>query len=224
MRRNDKMSKVMERYTDARGAELGTYVFLSEGGSMINKDKTPDEMEIKDGDQIDAMLHQHGGFGTIFYKVFELSFCDECIIMTQIARVVMHARKNTRSVYYVASFELKSKAANFYEIISQKSSQGINFCSETIPEKEIYKPGAKLKQQSTEVLTNNALWFCLEARKNRETLTHQRSSFKKMDSPRNLIHGIQALHLCSESLTRLMRLEKSHRGGSPFPIFTWSRP
>ncbi|KAH0856119.1 hypothetical protein HID58_084380 [Brassica napus] len=63
MRRNDKMSKVMERYNDARGAELGTYVFLSEGGSMINKDKTPDEMEIKDGDQIDAMLHQHGGFG-----------------------------------------------------------------------------------------------------------------------------------------------------------------
>ncbi|KAF2574815.1 hypothetical protein F2Q70_00000292 [Brassica cretica] len=62
MRRNDKMSKVMERYTDARGAELGTYVFLSEGGSMINKDKTPDEMEIKDGDQIDAMLHQHGSF------------------------------------------------------------------------------------------------------------------------------------------------------------------
>uniref|UniRef100_A0A0D3E0V2 Rad60/SUMO-like domain-containing protein n=1 Tax=Brassica oleracea var. oleracea TaxID=109376 RepID=A0A0D3E0V2_BRAOL len=61
MRRNDKMSKVMERYDDARGAELGTYVFLSEGGSMINKDKTPDEMEIKDGDQIDAMLHQHGG-------------------------------------------------------------------------------------------------------------------------------------------------------------------
>ncbi|KAF2574816.1 hypothetical protein F2Q70_00000293 [Brassica cretica] len=63
MRRNDKMSKVMERYNDARGAELGTYVFLSEGGSMINKDKTPDEMEIKDGYQIDAMLHQHGGFG-----------------------------------------------------------------------------------------------------------------------------------------------------------------
>lgn len=44
MRRSDKMSKVMERYNDARGAELGTYVFLSEGGSMINKDKTPDEV------------------------------------------------------------------------------------------------------------------------------------------------------------------------------------
>ncbi|CAG7859981.1 unnamed protein product, partial [Brassica rapa] len=63
MRRNDKMSKVMERYNDARGAESGTYAFLSEGGTMINKDKTPDEMEIKDGYQIDAMLHQHGGFG-----------------------------------------------------------------------------------------------------------------------------------------------------------------
>ncbi|CAN6970048.1 unnamed protein product [Brassica rapa subsp. trilocularis] len=70
MRRNDKMSKVMERYNDARGAEPGTYAFLSEGGSMINKDKTPDEMEIKDGYQIDAMLHQHGGFGPSSIKFF----------------------------------------------------------------------------------------------------------------------------------------------------------
>ncbi|XP_018455792.2 LOW QUALITY PROTEIN: putative small ubiquitin-related modifier 4 [Raphanus sativus] len=63
MRRNEKMRKVMERYNDARGAEWRTYVFLSEEGSNICEDKTPDEMELKDGYQIDAMLHQHEGFG-----------------------------------------------------------------------------------------------------------------------------------------------------------------
>lgn len=44
MRRNDKMSKVMEWYNDVRGVELGIYVFLLEGGFMINKDKIFDEV------------------------------------------------------------------------------------------------------------------------------------------------------------------------------------
>lgn len=44
MRRNEKMRKMMERYNDARGAEWRTYVFLSEEGSNICEDKTPDEV------------------------------------------------------------------------------------------------------------------------------------------------------------------------------------
>ncbi|ESQ32431.1 hypothetical protein EUTSA_v10005530mg [Eutrema salsugineum] len=63
MRRNAAMRKVMNCYSEVRGVEYNTYVFLLEDGSRIREESTPDELEIKDGDQIDAMLHQDGGFG-----------------------------------------------------------------------------------------------------------------------------------------------------------------
>ncbi|VYS69732.1 unnamed protein product [Arabidopsis thaliana] len=62
VRRNAKLLKMMELYTKMRGVEWNTFRFLFDG-SRIREYHTPDELELKDGDEIDAMLYQQSGFG-----------------------------------------------------------------------------------------------------------------------------------------------------------------
>ncbi|CAA0408501.1 unnamed protein product [Arabidopsis thaliana] len=62
VRRNAKLLKMMELYTKMRGIEWNTFRFLFDG-SRIREYHTPDELERKDGDEIDAMLCQQSGFG-----------------------------------------------------------------------------------------------------------------------------------------------------------------
>ncbi|CAE6229130.1 unnamed protein product [Arabidopsis arenosa] len=62
VRRNVKLLKMMEVYTKMRGVEWNTFRFLFDG-SRIREYHTPDELELKDGDEIDAMLYQQSGFG-----------------------------------------------------------------------------------------------------------------------------------------------------------------
>ncbi|CAH8299102.1 unnamed protein product [Eruca vesicaria subsp. sativa] len=61
MRRNVEKRKVMKRYSETRGVKLSTFVFILEDGTRIRGSQTPDELELEDGDQIDAMLHHDGG-------------------------------------------------------------------------------------------------------------------------------------------------------------------
>ncbi|CAL9242675.1 unnamed protein product [Arabidopsis halleri] len=62
VRRNVKLQKLMEFYTKMRGVEWNTFRFLFDG-LRIREYHTPDELELKDGDEIDAMLYQESGFG-----------------------------------------------------------------------------------------------------------------------------------------------------------------
>ncbi|XP_010434723.1 PREDICTED: putative small ubiquitin-related modifier 4 [Camelina sativa] len=54
VRRNAKLLRLMEHYTEMRGVEWNTFGFLLDG-SRIREYHTPDELELKDGDEIDAM-------------------------------------------------------------------------------------------------------------------------------------------------------------------------
>ncbi|CAA7058889.1 unnamed protein product [Microthlaspi erraticum] len=57
MKKNAKMLRLMEYYNKSRGVEWGTYVFLTVDGSRVREYHTPDELELEDGAQMDAMLH-----------------------------------------------------------------------------------------------------------------------------------------------------------------------
>ncbi|XP_048620219.1 putative small ubiquitin-related modifier 6 [Brassica napus] len=61
MRRNVEMRKVMKRYGETRGVKWTTFVFILKDGTRIRESHTPDELELKDGAKIDAMLHHEGG-------------------------------------------------------------------------------------------------------------------------------------------------------------------
>ncbi|KAL0737867.1 hypothetical protein Bca4012_014077 [Brassica carinata] len=60
MRRNVEMRKIMKRYNEKRGVKWNTFAFLLDG-KRIRESQTPDELELMDGDLIDAMLRQNGG-------------------------------------------------------------------------------------------------------------------------------------------------------------------
>ncbi|AED95713.1 Ubiquitin-like superfamily protein [Arabidopsis thaliana] len=68
VRRKARLLKLMEYYAKMRGIEWNTFRFLSDDGSRIREYHTADDMELKDGDQIDALLPQESGFGpsTVF--------------------------------------------------------------------------------------------------------------------------------------------------------------
>ncbi|CAF2010174.1 unnamed protein product [Brassica napus] len=61
MRRNVEMRKVMKRYGETRGVKWTPFVFILKDGTRIRESHTPDELELKDGAKIDAMLHHEGG-------------------------------------------------------------------------------------------------------------------------------------------------------------------
>ncbi|KAL9679553.1 hypothetical protein QQ045_017418 [Rhodiola kirilowii] len=57
-----QLTKLMGDYCDRQSVELNSIVFIFDGCILCGH-HTPDEWEMEDGDEIDAMLHQTGGYG-----------------------------------------------------------------------------------------------------------------------------------------------------------------
>ncbi|CAL1366245.1 unnamed protein product [Linum trigynum] len=58
--RDSPLNKLMNAYCEQRKVVPKTYVFLYDG-QIIHPLKTPDELEMENGAEIAAMLHQTGG-------------------------------------------------------------------------------------------------------------------------------------------------------------------
>lgn len=52
----------MTAYCDRQSVDLSAIAFLFDG-RRLRAEQTPDELDMEDGDEIDAMLHQTGGYG-----------------------------------------------------------------------------------------------------------------------------------------------------------------
>ncbi|XP_019162380.1 PREDICTED: uncharacterized protein LOC109158921 [Ipomoea nil] len=57
MRRSTRLKKLMKSYCDHKSVDLNSTAFLFHG-RRLRWEQTPDELEMEDGDEIDAMLHQ----------------------------------------------------------------------------------------------------------------------------------------------------------------------
>ncbi|KAH9728790.1 Small ubiquitin-related modifier 1 [Citrus sinensis] len=59
IKRSTQLKKLMNAYCDRQSVELNSIAFLFDG-RRLRGEQTPDELEMEDGDEIDAMLHQTG--------------------------------------------------------------------------------------------------------------------------------------------------------------------
>ncbi|KAH7864417.1 hypothetical protein Vadar_029383 [Vaccinium darrowii] len=62
IKRSTQLKKLMTAYCDRQSVEFNSIAFLFDG-RRLRGEQTPDELEMEDGDEIDAMLHQTGGGG-----------------------------------------------------------------------------------------------------------------------------------------------------------------
>ncbi|CAA2997143.1 small ubiquitin-related modifier 1-like [Olea europaea var. sylvestris] len=60
IKRNTQLKKLMNAYCDRQSVEFNSIAFLFDG-RRLRAEQTPDELEMEEGDEIDAMLHQTGG-------------------------------------------------------------------------------------------------------------------------------------------------------------------
>ncbi|OMO89341.1 Ubiquitin [Corchorus capsularis] len=60
IKRSTQLKKLMSAYCDRQSVDLSSIAFLFDG-RRLRGEQTPDELEMEDGDEIDAMLHQTGG-------------------------------------------------------------------------------------------------------------------------------------------------------------------
>ncbi|KAK1375516.1 Small ubiquitin-related modifier [Heracleum sosnowskyi] len=60
IKRSTQLKKLMNAYCDRQSVEMNSIAFLFDG-RRLQAAQTPDELEMEDGDEIDAMLHQTGG-------------------------------------------------------------------------------------------------------------------------------------------------------------------
>ncbi|KAL1347696.1 hypothetical protein AAHE18_07G024900 [Arachis hypogaea] len=60
IKRSTQLKKLMNAYCDRQSVDFNSIAFLFDG-RRLRSDQTPDELEMEDGDEIDAMLHQTGG-------------------------------------------------------------------------------------------------------------------------------------------------------------------
>ncbi|RVW97375.1 Small ubiquitin-related modifier 1 [Vitis vinifera] len=60
IKRSTQLKKLMNAYCDRQSVDLNSIAFLFDG-RRLRGEQTPDELEMEDGDEIDAMLHQTGG-------------------------------------------------------------------------------------------------------------------------------------------------------------------
>ncbi|GAA0175186.1 hypothetical protein LIER_28416 [Lithospermum erythrorhizon] len=60
IKRSTQLKKLMNAYCERQSVELASIAFLFDG-RRLRAEQTPDELEMEDGDEIDAMLHQTGG-------------------------------------------------------------------------------------------------------------------------------------------------------------------
>ncbi|KQK11215.1 small ubiquitin-related modifier 1 [Brachypodium distachyon] len=61
IKRSTQLKKLMNAYCDRQSVDMTAIAFLFDG-RRLRAEQTPDELEMEDGDEIDAMLHQTGGF------------------------------------------------------------------------------------------------------------------------------------------------------------------
>ena len=54
------MSKIFEAYAQRRGVAANALRFMLDG-QRVTENQTPDELDIQDGDQLDAVTEQVGG-------------------------------------------------------------------------------------------------------------------------------------------------------------------
>ncbi|PWA34030.1 hypothetical protein CTI12_AA622980 [Artemisia annua] len=62
IKRGTQLKKLMNAYCDRQSVKLYSVVFLYEGRRLLGE-QTPHELEMEEGDEIDAMLHQTGVSG-----------------------------------------------------------------------------------------------------------------------------------------------------------------
>ncbi|MCL7051198.1 hypothetical protein MKW94_007468 [Papaver nudicaule] len=60
VKRNTKFGKLMTAYCDRKELDINTVVFFMDG-TRIKAEQTPDELQLEEGDEIDAFDHQIGG-------------------------------------------------------------------------------------------------------------------------------------------------------------------
>ncbi|CAI0397376.1 unnamed protein product [Linum tenue] len=60
IKKNTPLKKLMNAYCDRQSMDFNAVVFLFDG-RKIRPEQTPVELEMENGDEIDAMLHQTGG-------------------------------------------------------------------------------------------------------------------------------------------------------------------
>ncbi|KAK1259429.1 Small ubiquitin-related modifier 1 [Acorus gramineus] len=60
IKRSTQLKKLMNAYCDRQSVEINSIAFLFDG-RRLRGEQTPDELEMEEGDEIDAMLHQTGG-------------------------------------------------------------------------------------------------------------------------------------------------------------------
>ncbi|CAL9753956.1 unnamed protein product [Musa acuminata subsp. burmannicoides] len=60
IKRSTQLRKLMSAYCDSQSMDFNAIAFLFDG-RRLRGEQTPDELEMEDGDEIDAMLHQTGG-------------------------------------------------------------------------------------------------------------------------------------------------------------------
>lgn len=60
IKRSTQLKKLMNAYCDRQSVDLNSIAFLFDG-RRLRGEQTPDELEMEEGDEIDAMLHQTGG-------------------------------------------------------------------------------------------------------------------------------------------------------------------
>ncbi|GKB85897.1 small ubiquitin-related modifier 2, partial [Tanacetum coccineum] len=72
IKRSTQFKKLMNAYCDRQSVDMSSIAFLFDG-RLLRADQTPDELEMEDGDEIDAMLHQTGG-GFIIWASNEIVY------------------------------------------------------------------------------------------------------------------------------------------------------
>ncbi|KAJ0768643.1 putative Ubiquitin-like domain-containing protein [Helianthus annuus] len=73
IKRSTQLKKLMNAYCDRQSVELNAIAFLFDG-RRLRAEQTPDELEMEEGDEIDAMLHQTGGTsGDVWVMIYLLN-------------------------------------------------------------------------------------------------------------------------------------------------------
>ncbi|XP_076916400.1 small ubiquitin-related modifier 1-like [Bidens hawaiensis] len=60
IKRNTQLKKLMNAYCDRQSLQMNSIAFLFDG-RRLQAEQTPEQLEMEEGDEIDAMLHQTGG-------------------------------------------------------------------------------------------------------------------------------------------------------------------
>ncbi|KAL0886857.1 hypothetical protein Bca101_010840 [Brassica carinata] len=70
IKRDVELRKMMEAFSHRVGKQMSAFVFLFDG-IRIKPNQTPNELDLEEGDEIDALVHQIGGLS--FCALSELS-------------------------------------------------------------------------------------------------------------------------------------------------------